>query len=210
MNSLVGHGFRRVLHRVAKISEKYQVNPVGNSVMHVVSRSMSRRYPIFAWNEGPENAQPILRVGVRLVEIGLKNGTYEDITDVNRPSEKKFRQTPPPQLTKSAGLESQWDRCTQDRSVRSSGTCQICGFTRSVEKAHVIPARFGGQAIPENLLNLCPNHHTLFDRTLLTWEEIEIIWPVVFDALVMTASDPRLDEWRTQLTERYGVSFKSS
>lgn len=87
------------------------------------------------------------------------------------------------------------------------GRCEICGFDRSFEYAHIIPARFGGPKTPDNLLNLCPNHHTMFDRDLLTWVEMEKIWPRVSAALANAIDDKRLDSWRAKLVERYSVSI---
>jgi hypothetical protein len=49
--------------------------------------------------------------------------------------------------------------------------CVICAFDRYVEYCHIIPARDGGTIHPDNILVLCPNHHSLFDRNLLTHEE---------------------------------------
>lgn len=52
-------------------------------------------------------------------------------------------------------------------------SCILCGFDRVVEYAHIIPARRGGTIHPDNIVPLCPNHHTLMDRDLLTSEESE-------------------------------------
>jgi hypothetical protein len=88
--------------------------------------------------------------------------------------------------------------------------CEICGFNRAVELAHVIPARLGAEAKDENLLILCPNHHTLFDRDQLTWFELSKIWPKVRAALLARMRDRRLDAWRERLSRRYGVTFSLS
>lgn len=54
-------------------------------------------------------------------------------------------------------------------------TCLICGFDRCVEYAHVIPAARGGTIHPDNIVPLCPNHHTLYDRQKLSHDEMDIM-----------------------------------
>ena len=51
------------------------------------------------------------------------------------------------------------------------GSCLICGFDRVVELCHLIPAAIGGNIHPYNIVPLCPNHHTLMDKSLLTTDE---------------------------------------
>lgn len=53
--------------------------------------------------------------------------------------------------------------------------CFICGFDRYVEFCHIIPAAIGGTTHPSNIVALCPNHHKLMDRELLTPEEDELL-----------------------------------
>jgi hypothetical protein len=50
----------------------------------------------------------------------------------------------------------------------------MCGFDRVVEYCHVIPARDFGTVHPDNIICLCPNHHTLMDKGLLNLEEQSI------------------------------------
>jgi len=49
--------------------------------------------------------------------------------------------------------------------------CEICGENRSIDKCHIIPAQLGGTKTHPNLLYLCPTHHRLLDRFMLTEEE---------------------------------------
>lgn len=53
-------------------------------------------------------------------------------------------------------------------------TCLFCGFNRCIEYAHLIPARDSGTVHPDNIIAVCPNHHTLMDRNLLNEEENKI------------------------------------
>ena len=46
--------------------------------------------------------------------------------------------------------------------------CEICGFDRCYVLAHIIRPKDGGTMDSNNILTLCPNHHYLFDRGLLT------------------------------------------
>ena len=60
--------------------------------------------------------------------------------------------------------------------------CQICGYDRYVEWAHLIPKREGGTAASVNIAILCPNHHKLFDRGLLSEAETAILAPLLEEA----------------------------
>jgi predicted restriction endonuclease len=60
-----------------------------------------------------------------------------------------------------------WDGVIFKRNL----SCEICGENRSVDKCHIIPNRTGGLKEDKNLLYLCPTHHRLFDRFMLTKKE---------------------------------------
>lgn len=47
------------------------------------------------------------------------------------------------------------------------GKCAICGFDEVIEVHHIIPRRIGGTDELENLIVLCPNHHSLADRGMI-------------------------------------------
>ncbi|MBL7107378.1 MAG: HNH endonuclease [Phycisphaerae bacterium] len=49
--------------------------------------------------------------------------------------------------------------------------CQICGENRVTEACHIIPTRIGGTWKIDNILFLCPTHHSLFDRGRLSRDE---------------------------------------
>lgn len=54
--------------------------------------------------------------------------------------------------------------------------CQICGENRTIDICHVIPAELGGAKRSFNTIYLCPTHHRLFDRHMLTrdeWNELD-------------------------------------
>jgi 5-methylcytosine-specific restriction endonuclease McrA len=51
---------------------------------------------------------------------------------------------------------------------RLPSACELCGYSRIVEIAHVTPMREGGQYTLDNCLALCPNCHHLFDHGGLT------------------------------------------
>ena len=52
-------------------------------------------------------------------------------------------------------------------------SCELCGYIRITEVAHIIEKRNGGKYLANNCLLLCPNHHHLFDHSLLKLEEIK-------------------------------------
>lgn len=55
---------------------------------------------------------------------------------------------------------------------RFEGKCLVCSFTAVVEICHIKPRYLGGGDEPGNLLLLCPNHHSMFDRGLLFLKDI--------------------------------------
>lgn len=60
---------------------------------------------------------------------------------------------------------------------RFGGKCAVCLFHEVVEVHHIIPRRVGGDDSPENLILLCPNHHALADRGMLSIEGIPVLMP---------------------------------
>lgn len=60
--------------------------------------------------------------------------------------------------------------------------CKLCGFDRIVELCHIKPiSSFSNETLLseinslQNLVYLCPNHHSLLDKDLLTQEEINVV-----------------------------------
>ncbi len=55
--------------------------------------------------------------------------------------------------------------------------CEICGENRSTDRCHIMPNHLGGPVRNDNLLILCPTHHRLFDRHMLSRAEFaQIDW----------------------------------
>lgn len=50
-------------------------------------------------------------------------------------------------------------------------SCEVCGDTRVLNIAHIIPRAADGKDEEWNLMRLCANHHYLFDQGKLTEEE---------------------------------------
>lgn len=50
--------------------------------------------------------------------------------------------------------------------------CMICGFDYVTHVHHIIPRREGGKNSKDNLVILCPNHHAMADRNLISREEL--------------------------------------
>jgi hypothetical protein len=60
---------------------------------------------------------------------------------------------------------------------RRNMPCEICGENRSTDNCHILSNHMGGPASIENLLILCPTHHRLFDRHMLSRSEYaQIDW----------------------------------
>ncbi|MGL6553815.1 HNH endonuclease signature motif containing protein [Aeromonas jandaei] len=69
--------------------------------------------------------------------------------------------------------EIKWDGEILNRNL----PCEICGENRSIDRCHIIPNKLGGTQEEENILILCPTHHRLFDRFMLSKSEwIQIDW----------------------------------
>jgi predicted restriction endonuclease len=58
-------------------------------------------------------------------------------------------------------------------AIRKLGkACAICGFNIVVHVHHIIPAAAGGSNKIENLIVLCPNHHEMADRGMISPVEL--------------------------------------
>ncbi len=55
---------------------------------------------------------------------------------------------------------------------RFKGKCFVCGFDEITEVHHIVPRRYGGTDEEGNLVLLCPNHHALADRGMLSIKDI--------------------------------------
>jgi hypothetical protein len=63
--------------------------------------------------------------------------------------------------------------------ARQNVPCQICGENRVTDLCHIVPKVLGGSRKIDNVLLLCPTHHALVDRGMLTREEWDRIdWSV--------------------------------
>lgn len=62
--------------------------------------------------------------------------------------------------------------------------CLICGETRVFDLAHIASRKTGHDLIPENAMLLCPTHHRLYDKNLLSDDEVKKIAPTVLSAAV--------------------------
>jgi len=61
------------------------------------------------------------------------------------------------------------------RAAFSDKQCEVCGDSRVLNIAHIIPRAGGGPDEEWNLMRLCANHHYLFDNMKLTqgeWDSI--------------------------------------
>jgi len=69
--------------------------------------------------------------------------------------------------------ETVWEGTILNRNI----SCEICGENRSIDRCHIIPDKLGGSKAEENILFLCPTHHRLFDRFMLSKAEwVQINW----------------------------------
>ena len=57
------------------------------------------------------------------------------------------------------------------------GVCVICQFEHAVEVHHIVPRSKGGSDDIENLVPLCPNHHTMAHLGLLSEHDLKTARP---------------------------------
>ena len=73
---------------------------------------------------------------------------------------------------------------TRARKGVAGASCEICGESRVVEAAHILPRKVIGERWDRwMLLNLCPTHHRLYDTGRLNkeeWQKIEVQVKVAF------------------------------
>lgn len=160
------------------------------------------KFAIYGFEANPNVDPPFMWVKESEFKSRLENGS---VWRIGLRAGQMIKTPRPCTLT-----ATQFDIMTKSATAQTNptaGVCEICGFNRTIEKAHIIPKRHDGPAVPQNLLDLCPNHHTLFDRDRLSWEEMSKIWSRVKAALIERASDDRLDSWRERLSARYPITL---
>jgi len=59
------------------------------------------------------------------------------------------------------------------KNLLNINSCELCGYDRILDVAHIVPRKDGGKWTLDNVLILCPNCHRLFDKNLLNDEERE-------------------------------------
>jgi len=76
-----------------------------------------------------------------------------------------------------------WNKKTRQKQTgrrarmreKDNSYCEICGFDRFIEMAHIIPSSEGGTYHKNNICMLCPNHHRLLDHGGISSDEISKI-----------------------------------
>src|SRR3990167_2808461 len=88
-----------------------------------------------------------------------------------------------------------FNRATKLNPVTPTDKCYLCGETRQLQQAHIIPSRlFNGleyEGVEVKQLNdviiLCPTHHRCFDHNELTEDELSIIQPILDKYILVTS-----------------------
>lgn len=80
------------------------------------------------------------------------------------------------------------------KALGADACCAVCGITKPLETAHIIPLELLSLIAPHvdkallvdydshNVMVLCANHHTLYDRGQLDRDDFSLIWSRVFSA----------------------------
>lgn len=64
----------------------------------------------------------------------------------------------------------------RDNALRYLGrACMICGWDTIVDVHHIIPRRHGGTNDIDNLIVLCPNHHKMADKHMLSEDKLKSV-----------------------------------
>jgi len=61
----------------------------------------------------------------------------------------------------------------ENKKNLSENKCIICGFDIVVHFHHIIPVSKGGFSTKENIICLCPNHHEMLHKNLISNEELK-------------------------------------
>lgn len=56
--------------------------------------------------------------------------------------------------------------------ARDRGRCVVCGYDIVVDVHHIVPRSAGGGNQLSNLITVCPNHHAMAHRGLLSRDEM--------------------------------------
>lgn len=76
---------------------------------------------------------------------------------------------------------------SKQRIVTDETECFLCGESRSLQKAHILPAtifkgmEYEGEGLPHihDIMMLCPNHHWAYDHYQLIESELEKMRPIL-------------------------------
>jgi len=109
-----------------------------------------------------------------------KAGAYSDIQTIDKLIHKAFYidvENRPFNSSESEVIarlkaEIAWHDEIKNRNI----PCEICGENRSIDRCHIIPSKLYGSQESNNLLFLCPTHHRLLDRFMLSkaeWAQID-------------------------------------
>jgi len=69
---------------------------------------------------------------------------------------------------KNVPYKHKWDKLYEILGTK----CMICGFDDVIEVHHIVSPKLGGSHHPENILILCPNHHTMLHNGLLVIKKL--------------------------------------
>jgi hypothetical protein len=86
------------------------------------------------------------------------------------------------------------------RSALVPGHCEIpgCTWNYGVQKHRILPGRDGGKYVLGNVISLCPNHHYLADRDVISQDEL---YRIVVERIAQDATrhqgraKPNTAEW---------------
>jgi len=122
------------------------------------------------WDSRKKEIETACAMCGKTVKIKPYHKTYYNNRFCSRHCSSVYRNVSRPRFTRGKVI-------TEHTKKVYGASCAICGYTRFVEYAHIIPHSDGGAFSVDNIIVLCPNHHRLFDHKKLTTEESSLIKP---------------------------------
>ena len=81
--------------------------------------------------------------------------------------------------------------------------CEICGFNKITQKHHIIKRQDYGSNYKENIIVLCPNHHSMADSIRYGKEMLKLIFEKT-GRIGKKMSDKEIDAIEEEISERVG------
>lgn len=140
---------------IKKLSNNYYLYIVGNTRDNLSGRPLKKtlaylgRLKDYSKKEMRELREKLKRDEPDLIDYIIKLSNKKDMKKFLRKTDKK-------------------------KVEKRGGNCIVCGFDSIVHLHHIVPISEGGLFNKRNLVCLCPNHHAMLHKGIITEEDIQI------------------------------------